>query len=710
MVREDGDVVSGARENSLKADGVAVASLLSIALLVYAPFIRSLGFYWDDWPIVWSYQAFGARGLSRYYAGNRPAMGWLYAHVMPLFGAHTLRWQVGAVGLCIFASVAEYILFRILWPTRRDLAWLIAMAALLYPGFTQQSIAVTYFPHHLSLCFLLVSYALTAGSIRAPAYRYPLIGLSLLTEAGAYSLVEYYVGLEFLRPVILAIAAARRVNEDGAWSRARTSLIRWIPYALLWLAYVLWRIVLFHPSPELNYKDARGEWTQVLVNPIHQLSQRAYGAFHNILMGTVAAWARPFDLELTQVSFRATLLSWCIGALVVAVAIGTLRYLVKEERPLALPASVRPAPDGVAATCLLLAAVAVSAAAIPFALSNLSADFSLHPAFGDRITLPFAVGAALLIAGGMAAIGTETKRATWVMSVLFFAASAFQVANSTLYRLDWLEQKSIFWQLAWRAPALKAGTSVFAVGLPRSLYRNHMAGLLDLLYKQPDNAEGLSYFVFDTQDLQNDEGEQSIKGLSYRPGDPIVGTLRSFQFNGKTSQGLVIWISPEGTVRVVDEDRANENLRCSELCNNLAQLSHPRENIADSSAPPNGSFLRIFGRQSKPDWVYFYQKAELERQFGRWSSVAALGDRAMELGFQPRDCSEWFPFIEGYARANRLNTAEELSRQVLLVCPDAVAPLSALWTEVTAAREQDHAFTDGIRAAIGSELMLPNER
>jgi hypothetical protein len=80
--------------------------------------------------------------------------------------------------------------------------------------------------------------------------------------------------------------------------------------------------------------------------------------------------------------------------------------------------------------------------------------------------------------------------------------------------------------------------------------------------------------------------------------------------------------------------------------------------------------------------VYFYQRAELERQLRHWDVVATLGDEAIKQGYKPVDPSEWFPFIEGYARAHRYRTAADISNDVLEEDPDALAALSSLWLRV----------------------------
>jgi len=47
-----------------------------VTLFTYAPLINQLGFYRDDWYLLWTYEAEGARGLLNLFVGDRPFVGW----------------------------------------------------------------------------------------------------------------------------------------------------------------------------------------------------------------------------------------------------------------------------------------------------------------------------------------------------------------------------------------------------------------------------------------------------------------------------------------------------------------------------------------------------------------------------------------------------------------------------------------------------------
>jgi hypothetical protein len=69
----------------------------------------------------------------------------------------------------------------------------------------------------------------------------------------------------------------------------------------------------------------------------------------------------------------------------------------------------------------------------------------------------------------------------------------------------------------------------------------------------------------------------------------------------------------------------------------------------------------IFGSEPQHDWCYYYQKADLARQFKDWHQIGELGDEARAKGLSPADKSEWLLFITAYERIGRHGDATQLS-------------------------------------------------
>jgi hypothetical protein len=163
------------------------------------------------------------------------------------------------------------------------------------------------------------------------------------------------------------------------------------------------------------------------------------------------------------------------------------------------------------------------------------------------------------------------------------------------------------------------------------------------------------------------------------PGLPIEQNYLAKTFHGDTSQLVVIDYSPPGCVRVLDPqiDYANRLL--------LPQLR-------EASGLSNTSLIReedavtlpasLFHPEPVHGWCYYFEKAELARQFGNWKEVAKLGDVAFQLGEHP-DPIERFVFIEGYAHVGDWERARKLSQESYRVSRNFIGPLLCqLWQRI----------------------------
>jgi len=101
----------------------------------------------------------------------------------------------------------------------------------------------------------------------------------------------------------------------------------------------------------------------------------------------------------------------------------------------------------------------------------------------------------------------------------------------------------------------------------------------------------------------------------------------------------------------------------------------------------NGSTVnpsQLFGAEPQHDWCYYYQKADLARQFGDWEQVVTLADTAFNLDDYPNDPAERLPFIEGYAHNGRWDDAVAQTQKTLAVTPVMQPVLCSLWQRIAA--------------------------
>jgi hypothetical protein len=623
---------------------LAVFSLIFIELLVYGPFVSSKGFYWDDWPTVSIYNLFGHSGLTLYYTGNQPLAAWMISLLFPVLGVNPLGWHWMILGVSSLIGIAVYATLSALWPERRDVAWLTAAFVLLFPGFTQQSIAVTYLPHYVSLLLFVLSLQLTLVALDNPRWYWIAMIGAIMLGLGSYTLTEYFIGLELFR----LLAIAYRTRGTG---RVRVSVS---PYLAVWIVFLVWRTSFSRAADHAAYKEVGTNVHQAMHHPIHAILDRTGVYFYNLITGGLLTWFRPFHTNLIEGSKAIVGFEWSLGIAVFLMSVAALRSLKSKEEAFSRKFSV--------------AVGALLASGLPLLVAGFRADLSSFPAYGDRFLLPFILASSLF-----AALLLLRRVPVLLLAGMLAVLTVFQVQTQRAYRIDWRLQKSIFWQVTWRAPRLRQETGVYVDGLPNSIFSNHTAGILDQLYGPKPAPRTLNYFIFDLAQFNQPNLDA---------GSIASGAIREYQFHGPIENSLVMWVSPGGVLYTVDGG-SNTQVHFSGICDNLAHLSIPAHVIIDAPSPQT-VLTQIYGGELKHEWLYYYQRAELKHQDRMWDDVAQIGDEAQQKGFQPTEGAEWLPFIDAYARMHRYADAERLTRTALKQSPEIEEQLSALWNNVLA--------------------------
>ena len=643
----------------------AVLSLVIIECLVYGPFLRSVGFYHDDWPVVTIYSLFGRSGIQTYFTGNRPVIGWLTNHLFSVLGVHPFAWHLIMLVTVALTGIAAFCTVRALWPGRLDIAWLTGALILLYPGFTQQSESISFLPHYVSLLLFLLSLRVTIAALDRTGPAWTLTGTAIVLGLASYSMIEYFIGLELFRFLVILY----RRHSRGTVGKTIA------PYFATWVPFILW-IDLFGESDTGNsYRDPKQGLHQLLHHPLYGLVDRVAAYAHNLFFGSVLAWVRPIGPELLNRSVRGLIVEYALGAVVFIVAFLVLRSLRKTE-----------VPERGFYLKLSLAIGGLLVSGIPLLVSTLRSDFVPFPSYPDRYTLPFILTSALLLAVLLLRVNSVTLTA----GVLALFA-VFQAQTQASYRQEWRLQRSLFWQLAWRAPMLKPGTGVYLDGIPQSLLHNHNSGMLGVMYGDKPAPRTLGYYIFDLE--LYDQPNLMVGSIA-------TGWVREYKFRGQIADSLVTYLSPRGVLYTID---GNSHQGRSGICDALAPISAPERVIEDT---PRNSYplLKIFGAEPQHDFLYYYQKAELRRQEHAWGDVAQLGDAALRGGYLVSEGDELLPFIEGYARVGRYDAAEKLTAQALQMSPQIEQPLSALWRSILA--QPSSTSPVPVVQALGKELDL----
>ncbi|MBE0699280.1 MAG: hypothetical protein IH586_20345, partial [Anaerolineaceae bacterium] len=251
--------------------------------------------------------------------------------------------------------------------------------------------------------------------------------------------------------------------------------------------------------------------------------------------------------------------------------------------------------------------------------------------------------------------------------------------SAIVYNRDWSVQRSLFWQMTWRMPALQPGTIILSNELPVTHYSdNSLSAPLNWTFDPNNDPLVMKYMLF-YPTLRQAEAMGNFKAHYQISHDFLAAT-----FYGSTDQVVVIYYQPPGCMRVLDPEVEQSNWMVPNYLRDTLFLTSTRPIL--TSLPPGDPApqppAHIYGSEISRGWCYYYEKADLARQAGEWETVAALGDKAFENKDYPNDPIERFPFIEGYAHTGNWTRALELSQETYTITSVTKPMLCRLWQRI----------------------------
>ena len=639
---------------------MAPLTLAAVCFAAYGVLFPFLGWYWDEWPYTWIANKLGPDGLARYFETNRPYWGLIYRFTTGLLGAVPWRWQLFGLFWRWLGAVLVWAVVRITWPKREFRAIAAGLFFAVWPSFTQQSIAMMYGHFFIVLDCFLASLWFNLKALDHPKRAVwwilaglPLAAINLMT-------MEYFFLLEILRPLFLFAALSTSLPKKDRLLRTGAF---WLANLLLFLGISYWRAFIF-PHQLHNYQPVIVE--SLKINPFTTILNLVGTVVKDVWTVLILAWGQVLRLpESTLFSPRTALVYWA--------GLTILGGFICLAVWLSLTKVAEPAKKN--RVIIWLGLAGLFAAGIPFWLTGLPIGLGFP---NDRFTLPFLLGAAILMAGLLELLVGKLWLRAAITALLVAAAVGLQVQTAFAYRKDWNTQRTLFWQLTWRAPALLPGTAVVSTNLPlRYFSDNSLVAPLNWVYA-PDNHTDQMNYMFYYASVRTD------RALKLEPGQEILQGYLAADFKGSSDQLLMIDFQPPGCLRVLDAEFDPVNPLLLPLMRDAARLSNPTVILSESSSklPARTPDSAVFGPEPAHGWCYYFEQASLLAQQGAWQAAADLGDKAFGLGDYPNDPMERFVFIEAYARTGKMDRAKELSEETLRITPLVKAPLNRLWERI----------------------------
>jgi len=627
---------------------VFILLLLIASAVAYLPLVNRIGYLYDDWYLMYDAHTQGPGFFHQVYAVDRPARAYVLGAAYSLFGDNVLYYHLSGYVFRLLSAVTLFWIMERLWPGRKVMNFSAALLFLLYPGFLSQVNPIDYQSQLLSLCLAMISIALTIQAIQTSNMwgRVILTVLSILLGVEYLALVDYFIGFEVLR-LVLVLLLVLRENGTSLRQKLMQTFLRWLPFTAAPGTFLAWRLFFFEADRRAT--DVGFQLGQLFSSPLVGLWWLVY-LVQDVFNVLLVAWGYPLYTIAYQMRLRDTLIGLGLAAFVVLVVLVGLRWGREDETETEAGSS-----SGWMREEYWLGLVTIVACLLPVILAN------RHIAFPDlsRYALAPSVGVAILLAGIIAQVASRPLRMSLIgflvaVSVLTHFGNAVRVMNETDVVRDF------WWQVAWRAPDIRAGTTLVAsypgVGIQEDYF---IWGPANLIYYPEKQSQAPIEIKLPAAVLTNDVVLKIMTGKGVetpeRRGNFLTRDFDYVLFLVQTSQ--------DSCVRILDGNATELSSRDSQRTMLVAPYSQLDNVLLDSDfhEPPQS----IFGPEPAHEWCYYYQKAALARQQGDWKAIHELYREALNQGLYPNDSVEWIPFAQAYMILDDLDKLRALKKIIV---------------------------------------------
>ena len=659
--------------------------LLGTLFVSFGLLINQLGFYQDDWHHVYFAHSLGlSRMWDMFLYDGRPLAAMLYIAGFSFLGFTPLHWHISTLILRYLTVLFTWLYLKDIWPDhKRPVAWAALLFAV-YPLFKLQPLSVAYTVHWVGYLLFSISIWAMVQSLRNPRAHWAFVALALVTSGLHLAFIEYYSGVELIRPLIIWLL----VSGDTPANRQRLlkTLRLWSPYILVFLAFMVYRIYLI-PSPEPGYER---NIPTVLFDLFRTPFSTGTKLLQNILQDTlfilVTVWGNVFTPDLFNLTQPAN-----IKILIIAIlfSIGLIYYLrhlkeAKENSSEANPSWHRSAlAIGLAITVL---------GPIPAWLTNQSVSQD-NPLWSGRLGMASMVGASLVVVALLEKLVRDRYFRTLTLVGLVVFSTSWHILYTNDYRWSWSKQSHFYQQLYWRAPFIKEHTTILSdeeIFPYMGEYPTSFA--LGNLYPKRDQSLQLNYWFYSILRRFGYQIEDLMAGR------PFEYSINFGRFQGNSLDSLVIYYRPEENQCLWVLQPEDATLRVlPPVLQQAAALSN-LERIERASAPGHRMSADIFVPLSETDWCYFFQKASLARQFEDWDQVVELWTTAEKESLRPSNGVELLPFMESFAHRGDWEQAQILTIRANQLTNGMKHTLCPLWEQIasqtTPSNERDRVIAD----------------
>ncbi len=635
---------------------------LVICILAFGLFIPFLGFYWDDWPTIFYTYNQRVGQLLTHFSYDRPFSVWGYWLIGRL-GSAPLTWHLAALLIRWGCVVALAWALKPLWPKNSRMILFVGLLFAIYPGYYLQPSSVIFSSHLFAYLFFLVSLGCMGRAVLNKQSFWAYTAASLAAAAVHMFTLEYFVGLELVRPFYLWFLVSRTKSETNP---LKETVQLWAPYLVLFFVWAGWRLFLVNlpvdPYPLVTvfaFQD----------NIIEAALDLFRVALNDLIYILVTTWKDTVLPQLFAIPSNVNTIAWLFAGGCFLVVWLALSKLYPGKRSADIP---RDEEQTEARQALALGLVGLIAGLTPVWLIGervSQGDYNL------RYILVALFGASLIVVSLIYLLPAAKWRIA-VVSLLVALSLGNHLRAGAEYQQDWEAQRDFYWQLSWRAPAFETNTALVSLSPATKYLRDPMTGnALNVLYPTAGKAPAVGLWNFELNRTQ------TVRRIEN--GELLENNYRGLIFSGKAAEDLVFYyLPPSGCLWVLSPSDVHNEFLPAEIrelvgsSNTENILGRPEEN---RQPPPH-----IFGAEPQPDWCFYFEKADLAVQVEDWPRVLDLMAQAQQRGLSSSYGFEWLPLLEAQAATRDWQTAIETSEFIHGLHPRNDSLLCATWTSIVA--------------------------
>ncbi len=667
--------------------------LLLLTILTYLPLIKTLGFYWDDWPMLWFDVTQGPAGFAEAFTSDRPFLGYLYQATGAIVGSDPLNWQLVTVLFRWLISCAFFWMVRQLWPKFSEAGFWAAAMLTVYSGFKQMPIAYVWGNALIMLFAYILSYAIMLKAIAAwESGRKRTFILWTVPAVLLYTFctvsTEYYTGLDLVRGIILWIFLSHyeSFRKLPFGRKILKTLLHWLPYLLPLGIFMFWRVFIFQfPS----YQPVL--LTELAANPLKAILNVALRAVKDAYTASWGAWTEFFSFP--AIEQFATVAGKIFWAFVLAGLVFSLAALFRfktsyQTRDALSPEQTR---SRAVTEMILLGLAAIILPGIPYWVTSLSPSLEFPK---ERWLSAYMFGSCILMVGLILLFIRGRSLQILVTSLFIAMAVGGNILNANRFRRDWQNQREFINQLSVRIPDFEAPMYLLTDFNPLAYETdNSLTGMVNLALAPESSALTLPVSV-GFYDVRFKSSNERLKA-----GDFIYQGFRSANFQGAISDVVVYFYSPPGCLRVLDPQQHSTLPIFPQTFYEFIEFSNP-EKILPTGNRPLMVQEQIFKQPIEKNWCYYFETADLARQQQDWQTIAAIGDETLSK-FNAGEASEYILFVEAYATLGRWQDAIPLIGKIHQMNPSLDGPVCPILQELfTANLPEDPEMIDQVARAL----------